>query len=124
MYSKNAKDSFLLCTGFCVDKKILTDKIFLSDILKSLPKIIGMNMIRKPLISEAKNAPGLEGYVPIDVSNITISTYIDNPKFVACIHSCKEFDYKSVIDYLKNKFRCRDMKFLYFHESDFENLRI
>jgi len=112
-------DPFLLITGDCSNPKLLTDKVFLSNILKNLPKIIGMNAIRKPIISKAKNAPGLEGYVPIDVSNITISTYIDNPRFVACIHSCKDFDCNKVLDYFKKKFNSKNIKFLHLHESDF-----
>lgn len=114
-------DQFLLCTGFCLNTKILTDKSFLKSIFKNLPQIIGMNAIREPIISEAKNNPGLEGYVPVDTSNITISTYANNPRFVACVHSCNEFDYEKVLAYLKKKYDCSDMKFLSCRETDFDN---
>ena len=113
-------DQFLLCTGFCPDSRLLTDKSLLKSVLKNLPQIIGMNAIREPIVSEAKNNPGLEGYVPIDASNITISTYTNNPRIVASVHSCNEFDYKKVIDYLKEKYDC-SVKFLSLRESEFKD---
>jgi len=115
-------DKFLLIKGVCVDEKLLTDKILLSEILRNLPSVINMNPIREPIISQAKNNPGLEGYVPIDESNITISTYTNDVKFVACVHSCKDFDSQKILDYLKKKFQCKDIRFLSCHESDFRGV--
>lgn len=113
-------DTFLLLTGSCKEVGLLKNQELLYNVLEQLPKIINMNTIRKPIISVAKNNPGLEGYVPIDASNITISTYTDSLRIVACIHSCNNFDYKRVIDYLENEYRC-NIKSLYCHESDFKD---
>ena len=114
-------DMFLLISGNTLRHEKLTDQKFLYKVLKNLPLLIGMNTIRKPLVSVANNNPGLEGYVPIDESNITISTYTNAPRIVACIHSCNEFDAQKVVNYLKKEFVCSEIKFLIIRESDFKN---
>src|SRR3989338_8060746 len=83
-------DFFLIYVGLGSENRFLT-KPLLKKILRRLPPMMGMTAIRAPLVSEAKNNPGLEGYIPIDTSNITISTYTTGkPRVVACIHSCRE----------------------------------
>ncbi len=112
-------DKFLLVKGVCLDEALLTNESLLADALRNLPSVINMNPIREPIISRAKNNPGLEGYVPIDESNITISTYTNDPRFVACIHSCKDFDSQKVIEYIKKQYQCKKIEYLSCHESDF-----
>lgn len=121
MKNRNNNDSFLLLSGFCPDTRLLTNQKLLYNILGMLPELIDMKSIRKPIISIAEGNPGLEGYIPIDTSNITISTYTKNPRIVACVYSCKEFNHEKVLDYLKEKYNCSNMKFLYCHESDFSS---
>ncbi len=118
---KNEANLFLLVSGICEKITFLTDKKLLSNVLRDIPKIIGMNVLRNPIISEAHNNPGLEGYVPIDESNVTISTYTKNARFVACIHSCKYFNIHSVVNYLKKKFSCHKVRFLICYESEFRD---
>jgi len=121
IHQKNPGDAFLLITGEVESIKLLTDKQLLRETLQSLPNIIHMNTITEPIISEAANNPGLEGYIAIDESNITISTYTDTPRFVACIHSCNDFNYTKVTTFLKKQFQCKKINLLYVHESDFKN---
>ena len=114
-------DCFLLVTGYPENPKSLVDKAFINKTLEEIPKIIGMNTIRDPVVLEASNNPGLEGYVPIDESNITISTYTNDSRFVACIHSCKHFDFEKVVDYLNLRFSTIRIAVKYVNEHDFEN---
>ena len=118
MFSNNG-DKFLLVEGICLDETLLTDESLLTNTLLNLPPVIDMRPIREPIVSKAKNNPGLEGYVPIDESNITISTYTNNPRLVACIHSCKDFDSERVIDYLKKQYPCLGIKIFSCYESEF-----
>lgn len=115
-------DSFLLVTGTCEDVEMLVNEEYLFSILKELPQKIGMKALLEPKITIAKNNPGLEGYIPIDMSNITISTYTNNHRIVACIHSCKDFKYDDILNYLKENFRCSKMNYLFCQESDFRCL--
>ncbi len=119
MSEKSSKgDSFLLVTGTCEDVEMLVNEEYLFSILKELPQKIGMKALLEPKITIARNNPGLEGYIPIDTSNITISTYT-NHRIVACIHSCNDFKYSDILNFLKEKYGCSEMKYLYFRESDF-----
>lgn len=119
---KYNNDIFLLITGYYKDVNLSTNQELLYNVLKKLPGKIGMNAIIKPVISEAGNTSGLEGYVsgyvPVDISNITISTYPN--RIVACVHSCKDFNPKKVLDFLKESYGCYDTKSLCCHESDFK----
>jgi S-adenosylmethionine/arginine decarboxylase-like enzyme len=112
-------DCFLLATGYLPDANSLVDKDFLYRVLEELPKKIQMNTIQKPTVLEATNNPGLEGYVPIDESNITISTYTNHPRFVACVHSCSDFNYQDVLKFLMESFQTNKITYSYLHEADF-----
>lgn len=120
--NKNKSDRFLLLTGYCNNIRKLTDEKILSSIMINLPKIINTKVVKEPIITTMYNEPGLEGYIVMDTSNITISTYTLTQKLVAAIHSCKNFKYEKVIDYLKENFELNNIKFLYCLESDFINL--
>lgn len=113
----NRQDNFLLISGKCKDLELLTNQTALARTLNNLPSLIGMRALREPIISEAPNNPGLEGYVPIDTSNITISTYTQEQKVVACIHSCREFEWEIALNYLKKEYSLTDPRFLFFDES-------
>lgn len=116
----NFKETFLIFIGYCRNEINLTNRELFYSLLKYLPQLIEMKAIGDPIISAAQNNPGLECYVPIDTSNITISTYTNELKIVGCIHSCKDFNYNKVIKYIKSSFDFVDIKFLTFYESDFE----
>lgn len=116
-------DYFLLAAGYLTDVDRLVDKEFLYQVLEELPQRIQMNAIQKPIVLEATNNPGLEGYVPIDESNITISTYTNKYRFVASIHSCASFRYADVIEYLMEAFQTSDVTYHYISETDFDTWR-
>lgn len=113
------EDYFLLVAGYPSDDTYLVDKDHLYGILEALPREIGMNTIQAPVVLEATNNPGLEGYVPIDESNITISTYTNHFRFVASIHSCSAFHYPAVIDFLSRAFHTEKVSYRYLCESEF-----
>jgi S-adenosylmethionine/arginine decarboxylase-like enzyme len=116
-------DFFLLLVGKSLDINLLEDEELLSEILRLLPIEINMKPIREPIISGAIGNPGLEGYVPIDTSNITISTYTETKRLVVCIHSCKEFDYMKVISIFRKKYQLQDLHFLKLDESKFQKIK-
>lgn len=112
-------DVFLLASGFTEDSKLLRDEAHLRAVLCRMPGLIGMNFLRDPLITIASNNPGLEGYVPIDLSNITISTYTDNPRVVLCVHSCQHFNAEVVLNFVRESFRCKEIRSLFAAEVEF-----
>jgi S-adenosylmethionine/arginine decarboxylase-like enzyme len=114
-------DVFLLASGLTKDSELLTNEAHLRAVLSRMPGLIGMNFLRDPLITIANNNPGLEGYVPIDMSNITISTYTENPRVLVCVHSCQPFNTKVVLDFVRDSFQCREIRSLIVKEMEFED---
>ncbi len=121
VHQDNHGDVFLLVRGSGVELSKLVDKQFLYRVLEGLPNAIGMQPIQPPLVLEAHNNPGLEGYVPIDASNITISTYTQQPRFVAAIHSCREFPADAMLAHLQEIFGATEITYRYILESEFES---
>ena len=119
----NKGDAFLLLTACVEDKDRLTDSNLLRDVLEQLPKSIDMNTIRDPIVVVADNNPGLEGYVPIDASNITISTYTSPARIVACIHSCFDFNTSRVIELLRKYYGLKEIRTRYLREFDLQSLK-
>ena len=115
-------DAFLLFAGFSCHKGRLTDAKLLFDVMKTLPTLIHMRAIGQPTVTEATENPGLEGYVPIDLSNITLSTYVDDLKIVGCVHSCKQFDFSLLLKYIQRKYGCAKLGFKCVGEQDMTNV--
>src|SRR4051812_27461657 len=98
MGTDSTGDIFLLISGLTKNSDLLTNEAHLLAVLSQMPGLIGMNALCEPFIIVASNNPGLEGYVPIDMSNITISTYTENPRVLVCVHSCQTFNTEVVLD--------------------------
>ena len=113
-------DKFLLLTIRCLDETYLTDERILRELLIDLAGAIGMNPINAPSVCRAINNPGLEAYLPVDASNITVSTYTSSPRIVACIHSCKPFELSAVINVLRKVSDESGIRYHFCRESDFE----
>lgn len=73
--------------------------------LNESPNIINMTrMISEPIVWEVREGEGKDGFsgiMPIKESHITIHTFSDEGQYWADVFSCKEFDSKKVIDFLK-----------------------
>lgn len=104
-------DVFLIVTASVPRVELLTDTHVLADTLRGLVQQIGMNPIAEPQVLTATNNPGLEGYIPIDASNITISTYTHIPRIVLAIHSCRDFEQAKVIAFIKQRYECEALRY-------------
>ena len=116
--SNDTGDVFLLVSGCVRARGRLTDASDLRAILRELPPLVGMRALHEPVVHVATNNPGLEGYVPIDLSNITVSTYTNPPRVVACIHSCQGFEVEAALDFIKNAFACDVIRSAIVREGD------
>ena len=115
-------DLFLLLTARCSDESLLTDENSLIALLGTLVDAIDMKPLQTPYVCAAVNNPGLEAYVPIDASNITISTYTIHPRMVICIHSCRRFSSVAVISVLTEIYGCYEIKHCLCRESEWEEV--
>lgn len=111
-------DVFLLLSGACNELELLRSKSLLEEVLSRLPPMIGMNAISLPVVTTANDNPGLEGYIAIDTSNITVSTYVESPRIVICVHSCKPFDGDKIRTFLTAAYKCESFKWRWVHESE------
>jgi len=112
-------DRFLLASGRTLAKARLSDAKLLRLALSKMAGLIGMKPLRQPVVTRAYGNPGLEGYVPIDASNITISTYTREPRVVLCVHSCRSFDIAELLEYLRECFECVEIRSASAVEEDF-----
>jgi len=108
---KHGKGSHLTVDVFDC-KADLNSKILVNYFLNELPDLIGMKKISKPLVFDYKagSESGITGVVVIAESHIAIHTYPNKNYFCADIFSCKEFDYKKAINYMKEKFQAKKIK--------------
>lgn len=113
-------DRFLLASGRTFAKAKLSDAKLLELALAKLVELIGMKPLRQPVVTRAYGNPGLEGYVPIDASNITISTYTVDPRVVVSIHSCRTFEAEPIFDYLQQCFDCLEIRSASVAEENFQ----
>lgn len=97
-------DLLLIFSGQASSESSLYDEAALEQVLLTLPSLLGMKALRSPVVTAAISNPGLEGYVPIDTSNITISTYSSSRMVIGCLHSCREFDGDRAIEFLAESF--------------------
>lgn len=75
------------------DNAILNDEEGLRKFLLSYPSVIGMHVLKGPLISAGiPENPGLSGVVLIDYSHISIHTFTDYNQALVDIFSCKPYD--------------------------------
>ena len=106
----------LIMDAHGVDEKKLQDRQALIKLLLRLPKKLKMTIIGKPSVFKISSVIpqypdwGLSGFVILLESHISFHTW---PKegFVAMdIYSCRDFNYKSTIEYLKNYWRPKKIR--------------
>ena len=71
-------------------------------ILKELPARIGMNILDGPyVVRGVPENPGVTGIEVIDKSHIAIHTFDENNTISIDVYSCKPFNAKKAVEYLK-----------------------
>lgn len=106
----------LMLDGYNCDSKPLGDADTVYKLLDTLPEKIGMTKMTAPYIvftegNNIKDPGGWSGFVLIQESHISIHTFIKRKFFTFDLYSCKEFDEKIVIRYLKKIFKTRDIEY-------------
>ena len=75
-----------------VENKYLDDEQGLDKFLRELPGIIGMKVLKEPVIVKGiPENPGVTGFVIIDFSHISCHTFTKFHKANVDIFSCKEY---------------------------------
>jgi S-adenosylmethionine decarboxylase len=95
-----------------IDWKVKKEKLdnleLIYRILDFLPSFLGMRKLTPPFVVVCDDVPkkerGISGFVMIYESHISIHTWPEKEKLSMDIYSCKNFDHKKVITYLRSYF--------------------
>lgn len=104
----------LIIDGENCDIKALMNQRLVYEVLDKLPAIIGMTKIMPPQVVEwldkwAKT-PGYSGFVMLAESHISLHTFPDSNYIFIDIFSCRKFDIGKALDFLKERFKIKEMK--------------
>ncbi len=95
------------------DKKFLTSKEILADFIKKICDEIGMVRYGDPIIARFGDGD-LEGYSAMQfIHTSTVVVHLDEfaDRAFIDIFSCKEFNDKKAVDFCKNFFKAKEVKF-------------
>src|SRR3990167_8820477 len=95
--------------GYEADPVRLNDMKVVFDFLLNLPTIIGMQQLTMPYVLSYDGADkpddyGVTGVVIIATSHISIHTYPHDKTFFLDIFSCKQFDQKKALAFIRKTF--------------------
>ena len=97
----------------CDREKINSQKT-IENFLKELVDKIDMKIIQGPSVikydAEKDSESGITGFAILAESHISIHTYPKKNFFSLDIFSCKEFDTRDIIDYIKEVFKAEKIK--------------
>ncbi len=106
----------LMLDGYDCDSKPLSDANVVYNLLDKLPEKIGMTKMTAPYVvftegNNERDPGGWSGFVLIEESHISIHTFVRRKFFTFDLYSCKEFDEKIVVKYLKSLFKTKDIEY-------------
>ena len=79
-------------------------------ILTDLPPRIDMHILNGPHIMQGiPENPGYTGIEVIDKSHISIHTFTENNTISIDVYSCKPFNVKKVVEYIKNRIEFKEI---------------
>jgi S-adenosylmethionine decarboxylase len=79
-------------------------------ILRDLPAMIDMNILAGPyVVRGVPENPGVTGIEVIDKSHIAIHTFDENNTISIDVYSCKPFNAKNAVEYLKKQIKFTEM---------------
>lgn len=97
----------------CFGCGVLDNEEIIKEFLNDLPSKINMTKISELKIvnyeHQDKEKSGITGFILIAESHISIHTYPKKDYMAIDIFSCKDFDESKVIDFIKEKFKVKNV---------------
>ena len=98
-----------------IDRKKLESHKGIFDLLDDLPAMFGMRKLTIPYVvfcqeGDKKGDWGLSGFVMIYESHISCHTWPEMGYVSMDVYSCRDFDEKKIISFLKKYWDCQNMK--------------
>lgn len=107
--SSSSRRFHFIIDAFNCDRALLSDRAFLTCLIKKIAKLIGMKIIKGPVAAKGIPLnPGFSVFAIIDFSHISIHTFTDPGEFCLDVFSCRPFNYKKLERYIKKAFKLGD----------------
>ena len=104
----------LIIDAYGIEEKKLKDFRAIKKLLRDLPRKIQMRPLSKEIvkkvISDFYPTRGVSGFVMLYESHISLHTWPEKVCLAMDLHSCKDFDHRAVIKFLKKYWGCKKMK--------------
>jgi len=104
----------LIIDAYGVEKKKLKDLQAIRNLLRGLPKKFKMRPLADAVVKKVASDHypdwGVSGFIMLYESHISIHTWPEKGYVAMDIHSCKNFNEKVIVKYLKNFWCCKKMK--------------
>lgn len=87
------------------ERNLINDKTRIAESIRKIAQLSKMQIIHGPIIIEGRpHNPGLTAFAIIDYSHISIHTFPTSKVLFVDVFSCKSFDAKTLIEYIKETF--------------------
>lgn len=105
----------LMVDAYACDEKALSDLNTLYKFLLTIPDLLGMKLLLKPVFAfcpgnDAHDPGGWSGVTLINESHVSIHTFIKRHFVTIDVYSCKEFDRKKALSVIQETFQTKDLE--------------
>ncbi len=104
----------LIVDAYGIKKEKLKDRQAVKKLLGGLPKKFKMRVLTKPVVAKVVSNKyhdwGISGFVMLYESHISLHTWPSDGYLAMDIYSCKDFNDKEIIKYLKKYWGCEKIK--------------
>ena len=104
----------IIIDAWTQESRLINDPHLVGDVLDELVELVGMKILRPaevvavsldPAVTDGEDDGGVTGTVILTTSHGSIHTWPLRGHISFDLFSCKEFNVKTVIDFLSNKFK-------------------
>ena len=104
----------IIIDAWTQESRLINDPHLVGDVLNELVELVGMKILRPaevvavsldPAVTDGEDDGGVTGTVILTTSHGSIHTWPLRGHISFDLFSCKEFNVKTVIDFLSNKFK-------------------
>lgn len=104
----------LIIDAYGIKEEKLKDGKTIKNLLRGLPKKFKMRPLSKEVVKKVKTDHypnwGVSGFIMLYESHISIHTWPEKGYVAMDLYSCKDFDDKAIVKYLKNFWGAKKMK--------------
>jgi S-adenosylmethionine decarboxylase len=113
-FGPDAYGKHLTIDAYGIAAAKLRDSKSIKKLLNFLPGYFGMSILRRAVLHKVQSEEypnwGLSGFVLLYESHISVHTWPEIGYVSMDVYSCRDFEHKKVVDYLKNYWQCKELE--------------